>query len=113
MDLILPYPPSVNHYWRHCRGRFYVSRAGKLYQSAVCACVGSVEPFTGDLAIAVIARPPDARRRDLDNLLKATLDALTAARVWVDDNQVKRIELRWGSKIKGGQLEIGIEEMQS
>jgi crossover junction endodeoxyribonuclease RusA len=70
-----------------------------------------VKPFQSDVAIAVIAHPPDARKRDLDNLLKATLDALTAARVWQDDNQVKRIELRWGSKIKGGQLEIGIEEM--
>ena len=111
MNLVLPYPPSVNTYWRHCRGRTFVSRAGKLYQSAVCACVGSVKPFQSDVAIAVIAHPPDARKRDLDNLLKATLDALTAARVWQDDNQVKRIELRWGSKIKGGQLEIGIEEM--
>jgi crossover junction endodeoxyribonuclease RusA len=113
MNLQLPYPPSVNTYWRHCRGRTFVSRAGKLYQSAVCALVGSVEPITRDVAIAVIACPPDARKRDLDNLLKATLDALTAAKVWVDDNQVKRIELRWGKKIKGGCLEIAIEEMEA
>jgi len=67
----------------------------------------------GPVGIEIVAHPPDARRRDLDNLLKATLDALTAARVWQDDNQVKRIELRWGDKIKGGQLEIGIEEMEA
>ena len=31
---------------------------------------------------------PDKRVRDLDNLLKAPLDALTRAGFWVDDSQI-------------------------
>jgi crossover junction endodeoxyribonuclease RusA len=39
--------------------------------------------------------PPDKRHRDLDNLLKATLDALAGAGVIANDRHCRRIEARW------------------
>jgi crossover junction endodeoxyribonuclease RusA len=40
------------------------------------------------------AFPPDRRRRDLDNLLKPTLDALQHGGVYEDDSQVDLLVVR-------------------
>ena len=62
----------------------------------------------GGLAIAVTLFPPDRRRYDLDNRLKAVLDSLTEARVWEDDRHVKIIHLEEGGIVKGGACRVCI-----
>ena len=52
---------------------------------------------------------PDKRRRDLDNLLKATLDSLTHAGVWSDDSQIDALSIRRFPI--GGMLKVRIEEI--
>lgn len=94
MKLELPYPPSVNHYWRHSRGRHYISDEGKEYRRHVAMLfIGEQDEhkhttFTGRLAVTVTVYPPDKRRRDLDNTQKALLDALAFAGVYEDDSQI-------------------------
>ncbi|MWQ97443.1 crossover junction endodeoxyribonuclease, partial [Escherichia coli] len=44
MKLILPFPPSVNTYWRHPNkgafaGKSLISSAGRKFQSAACAAI--------------------------------------------------------------------------
>ncbi|EPX8647160.1 crossover junction endodeoxyribonuclease, partial [Escherichia coli] len=44
MKLILPFPPSVNTYWRHPNkgafaGKSLISAAGSKFQSAACAAI--------------------------------------------------------------------------
>lgn len=44
MKLILPFPPSVNTYWRHPNkgefaGKSLISTAGRKFQSAACAAI--------------------------------------------------------------------------
>lgn len=44
MKLILPFPPSVNTYWRHPNkgafaGKSLISAAGRKFQSAACAAI--------------------------------------------------------------------------
>jgi hypothetical protein len=44
MKLVLPFPPSVNTYWRApnkgpLAGRHLISAAGRKYQSAACAAI--------------------------------------------------------------------------
>ena len=48
---------------------------------------------------------------DIDNLLKLTLDALTKARIWKDDNQITKLisEDLWAGD-EPGKIEIEIEE---
>jgi crossover junction endodeoxyribonuclease RusA len=97
--LTLPFPPSTNRYWRHWKGRTLLSREGRTYREAAVLAVmkARVQGFgRRKCRVSIVAHMPDARRRDLDNLLKASLDALTAARVFEDDSQVVRLLVEHG-----------------
>ena len=87
----LPYPPSVNHYYRHVGSRTLISREGRLYRDRVCAILRAdrVRPLDGHLILEVELYPPDARRRDLDNVQKCLWDALAHGRAYWDDAQIK------------------------
>ena len=121
---VLPWPPSVNRYWRHVniRGRGHctlISADGRAYKRAVGyavleQCAARKEPLktlTGRLAVSVLLHPPDRRARDIDNSAKSVLDALTSAKVWRDDEQVDRLELVRGTVISGGCAEVTIREI--
>lgn len=118
MKLTLPFPPSVNTYWRApnkgpLAGRHLISAAGRKYQSDACAAIIEQlrrlpKPSTTPAAVAITLFPPDLRRRDLDNYNKALFDALTHAGVWEDDSQVKRMLMEWGPVVSKGKVEITI-----
>ncbi len=122
MKLILPFPPSVNTYWRHPNkgafaGKSLISEAGQKSQSAACAAiVEAVTSYTTRnqrrhlLQWRSCLFPPDNRIRDLDNYNKALFDALTHAGVWEDDRQVKRMLVEWGPVIPKGKVEITISK---
>lgn len=61
------------------------------------------------LSVSIYAAPPDNRRRDLDNLPKAVLDALTHAQVWPDDSQLDRLLIERVPVQKGGMIRVEIE----
>jgi Holliday junction resolvase RusA-like endonuclease len=52
-------------------------------------------PLHGDVALSIVAHPPNRRKRDLDNLLKAPLDAMAHAGVYDDDGQIVRLSIEW------------------
>lgn len=109
VTLELPYPPSINHYWRHVGSKTLISRAGRQYrediQHAVRQQLGACEPIAAPVELILLITAPDRRRRDLDNLLKPSLDALTHAGVWQDDSQIIRIDARWsGEPAKPGRM---------
>jgi crossover junction endodeoxyribonuclease RusA len=116
LSFALPYPPSVNHYWRMFRGRMVVSIAGRRYRHAVAASAASSKVaglrLSGRLSVVLRVSPPDKRRRDLDNVLKALLDGLQAAAVYEDDAQVDELRvLREGVDPSGaGRVFVAIEE---
>lgn len=118
-SLSIPYPPSVNHYWRHImiqgRQRSVLSKAAKEYRTNVGVAVltqGRGATIDGPIAMEITARPPDRRRRDLDNLLKGVLDALAHAGVYADDSQIQDLRIRWGERVKLGRLEVLIQEVE-
>jgi len=111
VSLALPWPPSVNTIWRKFQGRMVLSQAGRDYRDAVRGVVLSTilwprVRLSGRLAVDLKLHPPDARRRDVDNVLKALLDALTHAGVWSDDSQVKRLSVEMCDefRIQGGRV---------
>lgn len=108
----LPWPPSVNHYWRRDprTGRVLVSAKGREYRGQVQS--RRVASFGSDrLAVVIVAHPPDRRKRDLDNLPKAVLDALTHAGVWDDDSQIDDLRIMRGQVVKGGGLVVTIRRI--
>jgi len=92
----LPYPPSVNHYWRSIGpGRVVISKAGRDYRQQVWALARETgQPkLSGRLAVTIAATMPDRRGRDIDNVLKALLDALTHGGAWQDDKQIDDLRI--------------------
>lgn len=110
IELELPWPPSMNRYWRHVGSRTLLSRAGRKYRQAVALRVvlAGRPRVEGRLEVSIEAFAPDRRKLDLDNRLKATLDALEHAGVYADDEQIDDLRIRRGSVRKGGALAITI-----
>jgi crossover junction endodeoxyribonuclease RusA len=59
------------------------------------------------------AFPPDRRRRDLDNILKASLDSLTHAHIYADDELIDVLIVRRCDQQKDGQLRIRITPIKT
>lgn len=90
----LPWPPSVNRYYRHVGPRVLISRAGRQYRTmCVSRLAGRFPRSSGQLRLSVEFYPPDNRRRDLDNLLKCLQDSLQCAGLYEDDSQIKELHL--------------------
>jgi crossover junction endodeoxyribonuclease RusA len=115
----LPWPPSVNTYWRHptrgkLAGKHLVSENGRRYRTAVVATLltarrGKALPLDGRLSVSILACPPDRRVRDLDNLPKSVLDSLSHAGLWRDDGQIDRLLIERAPVEKGGRLRVRVE----
>lgn len=114
VELRLPYPPSVNHYWRHVGSRVLVSAEGRAYRQAVALIVRMAKyiTLTQRLSVEILLHPPDARRRDIDNTAKAVLDALRDARLYEDDSQVDELVIRRREKRDGGSCTVRIDLME-
>jgi len=104
LELELPYPPSVNHYYRRVGPRTLISREGRRYREQVCAILRTlcVRPLEGPLEVRIDAYPPDRRRRDADNLLKSCLDALQHGGLYRDDSQIVRLQIEKRGCVPGG-----------
>jgi len=111
----LPWPPSVNGYWRSLRegplaGRVLLSKRGREYRAMVGVEVMRQRvprhELKGRLGMVVMARPPDRRVRDLDNLWKGLLDSLVHAGVVEDDGAFDDLRIYRGPVTPGGLLEV-------
>lgn len=115
ITLELPYPPSVNHYWRqnYKRGHTYISQEGLTYRDRVFVLVRNkrVKTMKGRLRVVVEVYPPDRRRRDLDNTQKALNDSMQNARVFEDDCQIDDLRIIRREPVKGGKVVVHIEEI--
>lgn len=124
ISITLPYPPSVNTYWRHVvinrAVRVLISAEGRAYRKAVADAVklarsaGKIQRHqeTCRLSVRIEAQPPDRRVRDLDNLPKAVLDALTHAGIWVDDSQVDELSVIRLQPVHGGCIRVVVRMLE-
>lgn len=111
--LELPYPPSVNNYWRANGHRRYISPEGQQFTKEVSLIVKNSKISTfGDkrVAINIMIHPRSKRKFDLDNTLKAILDALMKAGVYDDDSQIDYIEIARGEQVDGGKAVVYLYE---
>jgi crossover junction endodeoxyribonuclease RusA len=98
LKITLPYPPSVNKYWRHVvmgkRSATLLSREARDFKAVVALIceVDGMRPFNGLVRVEVDAYRP-RKIGDLDGVLKGCLDSLKGY-AFVDDNQVVEIVAR-------------------
>ncbi len=110
ISLELPFPPSVNHYWRRVGNKTLISKDGRTFRLHVQDIVAArrLQIIPGHVWVDVVACPPDRRRRDLDNLCKSLLDALEHAGVYEGDHQIQSLRLKWGAVHKGGRALVTV-----
>lgn len=118
MLITLPFPPSVNTYWRHpssgpSRGKHLISERGRAYRKAIIdlAWTEGFRQMTGPLVVVIEAWMPDKRKRDLDNLPKAIFDSLTHAGIWEDDSQVVDFRI-FKAPMLGGMVKVNITQQE-
>jgi len=102
----LPYPPTVNHYWLRTKRGVRISDEGRAYRRRVRGILAGVPTFDAEVAVAISVHPPDGRRRDLDNILKALLDAMQHAGVYADDSQIAILHLVRLAPAPPGRVEV-------
>jgi crossover junction endodeoxyribonuclease RusA len=104
--LILPYPPSVNDYYIRRRGRVTLTDEARVYKdrAGVMNSDPRRTPIEGPVRCRIWVWMPDHRVRDLDNLLKALLDAGTHCRIWADDHQVESLTIVRAGVCRGGRV---------
>ncbi|MEI9749657.1 RusA family crossover junction endodeoxyribonuclease [Moellerella wisconsensis] len=113
--LKLPWPPTNNTLFSVVNGRKIKSKKGRAFTEAVINQITKANQqfnLSGKLKIKIVANPPDLRKRDLDNLLKAPLDALTQSGVIADDSMFRSMSIDFGEKVQGGSLDITIWEIE-
>ena len=124
--LVLPYPPSVNHY--KSVGRIVRTSNGKLYQKRVNSNKtlqfyhevwlrirqeGVISFGKSTISVSVDVYPPDKRRRDIDNLAKLILDSLQRGGLYDDDYQIARLLVVRRDIIPLGQIIVSISEIEN
>lgn len=111
-EFTLPYPPSVNGYWRNVKGRQIISKRGREYRKHAIETMNQLglsgENITERMHLSVVINPPTLRKYDIDNWCKAPFDALTHAEFWLDDEQIDSLSIKKGVKIKGGSIVIKV-----
>jgi crossover junction endodeoxyribonuclease RusA len=104
----------VNHYYRRVGNRTLISREGRAYRKRVCiALKDSVsQAITGRVRVRIDVHPPDRRRRDLDNAMKALLDALQHGGAYEDDSQIDHLDIRRGAVVPNGTVTVTLHELE-
>lgn len=115
LEIELPYPPTVNTYWRHTKqGQHYISEAGRTFKKIATEVCSQFVPIVGQVEIKIKIYFPDNRSRDLDNLPKGIFDSLVGAGLIQDDNRkiIRKYSIEEMGVIKGGKTVVLIKGLE-
>ncbi|PPC02501.1 RusA family crossover junction endodeoxyribonuclease [Acinetobacter pittii] len=103
-------PPSINNYWLDS-GRAS-KRLSKRANHFIEVMQRFVQPhnYMGDVQVIIDYHMPDKKVRDIDNILKPCLDALTKCGLIGDDSQVKSLLVNARPIVAGGQIDIQVRK---
>ena len=111
-EFTMPWAPSVNSCWMHTRFGVKLSVRGRKYRTDAIALLDSLglsnELIDSPVSMSIVLNPPSLRRYDVDNFSKSLLDALSHANFWIDDEQVNKLTISKGEKIKGGNVQVKV-----
>ena len=113
--LHLPFPPSVNRLWRFNGPRMYRTKVYNDWSDAAVEALKSqelpAEPINYAVAVELAVGRPDRRKRDIDNINKATLDLLEHVGVLENDHYVHDLRSYWSDKVVG--IQVIIKNLES
>ena len=116
LSFSLPWPPSTNHLYATFRGRRVKTKAARGYSEgcAVLLLAAGVPRLevAEPVLLEIVAHQPDARRRDLSNLVKIAEDALVRHGLLADDRWVHELHVRWGESLAGGGLDVTVQSLK-
>lgn len=95
-EKVLPMPPSVNNLYGYGRGGVHLKTEVVKFREQIKLMIGPIchTPYAGRLAMDIFVTPGTNHRRDMDNLSKCLLDALTKVGVYADDSQIDDVRIR-------------------
>ena len=115
MNLKLPWPPTVNHYYRMVNGRMLLSKKGREYKKTGVLMLleqKAKRPLEGRIEVRIDAYPPDKRVRDIDNLVKPIFDTLQEYGMFndsqIDDLRIRRLPVA----VKPGFVRVFVAEIE-
>ena len=112
---LLPFPPSINRLYRYTNKGVYKTAAWNAWRDNAIYFISQQKSeraptIEHKVAVEMAAGRPDKRKRDLDNLTKATFDFLQTdipgGRIIKDDSLIERYEVYWASGVVGIQVMI-------
>jgi len=113
LDVTLPWPPSVNHYWAaRGKGRYIAPHARAWHREVWAILKAQRVRYLDDVALYVFAYPPDRRRRDISNILKGIEDAMVKAGILLDDYQVAEIHVIRRPPERPGRVRVIVEPIE-
>jgi crossover junction endodeoxyribonuclease RusA len=131
INLILPYPPSVNHYWgtkvvtskltKKAKGRKrlivlrFLTKKAKQFRKDVALHVaeqiGRAPELRGRLAIIVRQHHGPGKVQDIDNCLKGLFDALEHCKIYRNDSQIDELLVVKKRRSAIGRVEVTIKPL--
>jgi len=113
-NLVLPWPPTINTYWRCVKNRVLLSKRGREYKRAV-KTLSTQWPSFGDkrLSVLIVLMPATRHELDIDNRMKPMLDVLEENHVMNNDSQVDSLLVFRGPVMKPGKVIISIQTLET
>lgn len=129
--LTLPYPPSVNNYWKTkivkrkvtkkmkrrpgLTSITYLSERARKYRIDVGYLVlnqlGRAPNYKGPVAVIVKQFDGPGNRQDIDNSLKSLFDALEHAKIYANDSQIEELLVIKKRRAAIGRVEITVRPL--
>ena len=99
IQLTLPLAPSANALWRITGSRMYKTKLYKdwLEEAGWMIKQQTKQTIDGEYALHIRAKKTN-KRRDLDNILKATSDLLVNLHIVEDDSQCVALAAEWAKE---------------
>lgn len=107
-SIALPFPVSLNNAFAQNRatGRRYRTKRYRAWSDLALwrIKIAKLKRMAGPVRVEIGLTPPDARKRDADNLVKPILDVLVKAGILADDSSatVRAVSVGWTSDETAG-----------
>ena len=104
-------PPSVNNYWLDSgKARKRLSKRAKHFTAVMKRFISPCR-YDGKVSVNVQFAPPDAKVRDIDNIVKPIFDSLSKCGLILDDRQVDKLVVERLPVHKNGKLIISVKKV--